>query len=291
MSIKTFVSVAVLMPLLYSCTPKPLDIEVQQKPGNLTISSVAFGTQSVFVSAGYSVETGFNLADTSEQNRSRITGMVVDSGIVTITELGQLPDTLRMCGSGLFGRTNLSLKPGAQYTLTVRDLKKGTAATATTTYLPAPSIERLQPEVIREGDVPAVKLHIKLNDIKPGEHFFIGYSTKTNIISSLTPLIAGMGSLQSFEAKQLELLNGSKAVNGVLEHTFTVDAVEIDTLTVQVGRIDEKYYKYLDAYKRTGYLLNQISGEPVNLPGNVNPGFGYFSLYTPYRTRFHLLEY
>jgi hypothetical protein len=291
MSIKTFVAIALLMPLIYSCTPKPLEIDVPQKPGNLTISSVAFGEKSVFISAGYSVESGFNLADTSEANRKNIPGMFVDSGLVTITRLGHLPDTLRMYGPGIFGSNKIQLTPYAQYILTVRDYKKNTAASATTTYLPAPSIARLQPEVTREGDVPTVKLHIKLTDIKPGEHFFIGYSTKTNIVSAITPLMAGLGSLQSFEARQLELLDGSKAVNGVLEHSFSVDAIEIDTLSIQVGQIDEKYYKYLDAYKRTGFLLNQISGEPINLPTNVNPGFGYFSIYTPHRARFHLLEY
>lgn len=291
MSIKAFIAIAFLMPLLYSCTPKPLEIDVPQKPGKLTISSVAFGEKSIFISAGYSVESGFNLADTSEKNRKTLPGIVVDSGLVTITRLGNLPDTLKMYSPGIYGRNNIQLMPYAQYILTVRDYKKGTAVSATTTYLPAPSIDRLQPEVIREGAAPTVKLHIKLSDIKPGEHFFIGYSTKTNVISAITPLIAGLGSLQSFEARQLELIDGTKAVNGVLEQTFTINAIETDTLTVQVSRIDEKYYKYLDAYKRTGFLLNQISGEPINLPTNVEPGFGYFSLYTPKRARFHLIEF
>ncbi|RYD56212.1 MAG: DUF4249 family protein [Sphingobacteriales bacterium] len=291
MSIKHYFSIALLIPLFFSCRPKPLDIEVAQKPGKLTISSVAFSEKSVFIAAGYSVESGFNLADTTEKNRQTLPGRVVDSGLVTITKLGCLPDTLKMYNPGIYGNNNLQLTPYAQYILTVMDYKKGTAVSATTTYLPAPSIQALKPEVIKTGSQPVVKLHIKLGDIKPGEHFFIGYSTKTNVISAITPLVAGLGAMQSFEARQLEMVDGSKAKDGMLEHSFTLDVKPTDTLTVQVAKIDDKYYKYLDAYKRTGYLLNQISGEPINLPTNVSAGLGYFALYAPQRTRFYLNEF
>lgn len=292
MFIKNVFSVLFLLPLLISCRPKPIDIEVPQKPGKLSISSVAFGDRSIFVSAGYSIEAAFDLADTSQERRKTLLPeLTVDSGLVTITELGHLPDTLKMYNPGLYGRNNLQLKPYAQYVLTVIDHRKGTAISATTTYLPRPQIEELQPEITRTEKDATVKLHIKLSDIKSGEHFFIGYSTNPNVISAMTPLLTGLGALQSFEAKQIELINGDKAVNGQIEHRFTLPVQATDTLVVQVGRIDEKYFKYLDAYKRTGFLLNQVSGEPINLPTNINPGLGYFSLYVPQRTRFYLNEF
>jgi hypothetical protein len=50
---------------------------------------------------------------------------------------------------------------------------------------------------------------------------------------------------------------------------------------VALSNIPKGYYEYLAAYKRSGNLLSQLTGEPVNLPTNVQGGYGYFALTKP----------
>ena len=35
----------------------------------------------------------------------------------------------------------------------------------------------------------------------------------------------------------------------------------------------------------TGYLVNQLTGEPVNLPSNMSNGYGYFTMHSSKRVR------
>ena len=103
------------------------------------------------------------------------------------------------------------------------------------------------------------------------------------------PAGQNMSAMATFEPKQLELLQSN--ATAALSHSFTIKASAGDTLVVQVCRVDGGYYKYLQAYKRTGYLINQLTGEPINLPTNVQTGYGYFALCKPNRYVFDMKEY
>jgi hypothetical protein len=100
-----------------------------------------------------------------------------------------------------------------------------------------------------------------------------------------------MSSLQVFEPKRLELLTDADAKGDIIDKSFELLVSPSDTVVVTVGKIENHYFKYLDAYKRTGYLINQLTGEPINLPTNISGGFGYFSLFVPQRKVFNLKEY
>ena len=80
-------------------------------------------------------------------------------------------------------------------------------------------------------------------------------------------------------------------VTGELTQQYTLKLSPRDTLIVQVARIDEGYFKYLQTYKRTGYLINQLTGEPINLPTNIQTGYGYFAIYKPHRYVFALQKH
>ena len=81
------------------------------------------------------------------------------------------------------------------------------------------------------------------------------------------------------------LYSSKDAVNNKLMKTITLSAAGSDTIDVEIAKIDGGYYKYLDAYIKTGYLVNQLTGEPVNLPSNMSNGYGYFTMHSSKRVR------
>lgn len=276
---------------LYSCRkPKPLTIDIPQRKDEPVIASTMPDDRTLLVSAGYSLDAITNIDDST--NNSRIPkSMLIDSGMVSISEAGGTARNLTKVSAGMYATTGLQLKEGSTYTLQVADYRKGVTATATTTYMPQPTRGQVVPAYMgdKNGDT-LFKLSVTIPDAQKGAHYFMGYTTTrqlrenvklfTQSPSQNTAAIAG------FEPKQIEMIQSN--VTGELTQQYTLKLSPRDTLIVQVARIDEGYFKYLQTYKRTGYLINQLTGEPINLPTNIQTGYGYFAIYKPHRYVFAL---
>ena len=282
MSINKILTLALIIPCFVACRPKPIDIEVPQAPPAITISSIAFDEHTVFVSAGYSINSCVGLNDTAASDSRTKSGipreMLVSGGLVTITEEGTLPDTLTEISTGLYASRKLHLKQGVQYTLMVKDLTKNVAATAQTIFFAKPAVDNAEQKIEMEGADTITKLHLQMSNVAQGDKYFVTYSTTAQVHNSLSTAIDKLPTIYNFSPKTLELLTGEDVVNGKLDKTISMKVNANDTLVVQVARIDNAYYQYLSAYKRSGFLINQLTGEPINLPTNITTGFGFFSL-------------
>ena len=64
-----------------------------------------------------------------------------------------------------------------------------------------------------------------------------------------------------------------------------------DTVALVLSNISKGYYEFLTAYQRAGGWFNQLSGEPINYPTNIEGGFGYFNAYYPDYRIFYLKDY
>jgi hypothetical protein len=287
---KTFFPAVLLAAVLFqSCKPKPIDIAVPQQQRKLAISSAMYDEHTLFVSAGYSVSSMQRLSDTTSEPGAApgSGGLTVNDGLVTITDAAGRTDTLPRVASGLYGNRDLRLSPGARYTLRVLDRATGIAASAETVYEPTPQVALLQPRVQRSATDTAVRLRYRLEGVQPGEYYFVSYTSVSVKGGGLAGKV-GLAALNAFEPRKLELISGSDALAGVLENEVPLFAKGSDSLYVHCGRIEKAYFEYLAAYKRSGNLVSQLSGEPVHLPANIRSGYGYFALYLPERRLFDL---
>ncbi|OSZ79172.1 hypothetical protein CAP35_13230 [Chitinophagaceae bacterium IBVUCB1] len=277
---------------LFSCRkPKPLDIAIPQRKDEIVLSSMLTDGNTLLVAAGYSVEAISNINEETA-NTTVPKNMLIDSGLVTLTPAGGGEAiTLTKVSAGMYGSRNMALQPGQRYTLRVTDLRKGLQATATTTLMPQPSACMVAPayQSTTAGDT-LYKLQIDIPDTYRGAQYFVSYTTsrqlRQNVKLFSQTASQNLSALTNFEPKQIELLQSDN--DGQLSRSISVRVSPRDTLIVQVARIDDGYYKYLQAYKRTGYLINQLTGEPINLPTNIEKGHGYFSLAKPYRFVFDM---
>lgn len=289
---KTLVIAATMLATtLYSCRPKPLDIEIEQTPPMLTLSSAAPDNHTVLVSAGYSITSLLNLNDTVNGSVKIPKEMLLHDAVLTITEAGGERDTLFAISDGLYGSRNLLLEHGATYTIDVYEKNKGHIATATTTYQALPEVTYSDPRLKRIKGDTTVTIDVDIKNAREGEYYFISYNTTALARKQLAQKTMDVSTLASFTPKQLTLINGTTHQNGNLEKKITMQVNSNDTLLIQTGRIDRAYFDYLTVYKKSGSLINQLTGEPINMPTNIIKGFGFFSLYAPVRKIFYLANY
>jgi hypothetical protein len=281
-----------LSSVLYSCQPKPLDIEVKQGPSMLTVSSAAVDNQTVVVSATYSINSLLGLEDSLKGKKKLPADMLLKDAVITLTGNNDQVDTLQYITPGLYGNRTLKLEPGANYTLNIHQAGKGLIGTAKTTYFPAPSVKLLRPEVRRSNEDTTVLLNLQLTDVAHEDYFFVSYYSSSNVQQHGPINYDNLEeSIASYNPRRLVLLSGADMRGGEIIKTFTIDGKPTDDLLVHIGKIDKAYYDYLVAYKKAGAYINQLTGEPINLPTNVVKGLGFFSLSTPVRSVFHLNNY
>lgn len=291
---KKIVFILVAATALYSCRkPKPLTIDIPQRKDQPVIASTMPDDRTLLVSAGYSLDAITNISDSNSNNKIP-KSMLIDSGMISIAEAGGTARNLTKLSAGMYATTGIQLKEGSTYTLQLADYRKGVTATATTTYMPQPARGQVTPTYIgdKNGDT-LYKLNVTIPDAKQGAHYFMGYTTTRQLRENVKLLTQSpsqnAAAIAGFEAKQIEMIQSN--VTGELTQQYTLKLSPQDTLIVQVARIDEGYFKYLQTYKRTGYLINQLTGEPINLPTNIETGYGYFAIYKPHRYVFALKKH
>lgn len=268
---------------LFGCRkPKPLDIEIPQSESKMVISSMIVNDHAIAVSAGYTVGTALDL-QTAAEDSSLPKDAFIDSAIITISSPEHSPVQLARAEQGLYITNDIDLVAGITYTLTVTDPKKNITATATTTYIPNNKNIGVASEFSTANGDSILKLNVTVDNANSDDRYFVSYGSLSQLRAAAFvkdhSTKSKLKALASFEPKRIQLIDNNMLKQDKLEHSFSIRSALKDTMIIQVAHIDQAYYKYLTAYKRTGYFINQITGEPIDLPTNIQTGYGYFALF------------
>ncbi len=265
-----------------SCKPKPIDIEPPQSGSEITISSATPDAHTIYVSAGYSISSMRRLIDTSTLSdyKSLPDEMLIRDGLVLLRADDGRADTLHALAPGLFGRKDLELQPGMGYSLIVEDRARQKQATAHTVFMPKPEQDTMFVfRRIGKSRDTLSRLHLSLPAARPGDRIVVCYNTAAAMRRERRLLNRDFSALYDFQPRRLEILRVPDSARNGFRTDLTLQVEPRDTVLVQVSAADPGFSAYLEAYKRGGSLFSQLSGEPVNLQGNVRQGYGYFSMY------------
>jgi hypothetical protein len=271
-----------------SCRPDPIDIDVKPAQEKLVICSQIIPNNVMVVGLTRSfspLDSGGN-QDTLQNNfLSRI---LVPDAIVTVTHPGGT-DTLYMLTPGIYASLNVLLEDYGTYVVHAKDPSTNEEITATTELLPRERFDSIQPFVrLVDGDSAAF-IHYELTDISSLEDFYVAcYYRKSQFTSSFD--------LSNYFSRGTNELNGFDLItdadfdqHGKLVRDQQLFNVSLqDTIACTISHITKGYYEFLTAYKRSSSLFNQLSGEPINYPTNVEGGYGYFNAHIP-DVRFFLM--
>jgi hypothetical protein len=286
--------ISALLAILFaaSCTPEPIDIDIAQAPVKLVVTSQVVPGQIMVVglTRSFSALSNGGNADTISDNF--LDSVLVENAIVTVDHPGGT-DTLYMITPGIYASINVLLTNYGIYTLRARDVVMNLEITATTQLMPQVVPDSVTPYFEYLTNDTNLFVHYELTDIPGEENFYVVnfYRNNNDTGASLDPntyFAQGQNKLTSFDL----ITDTDFDQNGRLVRNREMTEVGYnDTIAVTVSHISKGYYEFLTAYKRSGSLINQLTGEPINFPSNVQGGYGYFNAHIPTVRIFELPDY
>ncbi|MDQ3111053.1 MAG: DUF4249 domain-containing protein [Bacteroidota bacterium] len=276
---------------LFSCQPKPIDIDVPPAEERLVIASQVLPNSIMVIGLTRSFSPLDPAGHEDTLQNDFLDRILVPDGIVTVTHPSGT-DTLYMVTPGIYASINVLLVDYGTYTIHAKDPATGLEVTATTELLPGVSFDSIQPyKQVVEGDtVPFI--HYELSDYgAASDYYVVCYYRKSQDTSAFD--LNNYFSQGSNELNAFDLITDQDFdEQGKLSRNNQLyDVSNTDTIAVTVSHITKGYYEFLSAYKRSSSLFNQLSGEPINYPTNVEGGYGYFNTHFPEVRIFELINY
>ena len=272
-----------ILTFVTACTKtKPLIINLPETEQKLAISSVVIPGNILAVSVSYSFSALKNAKDSMGNNVFDSTlyqQFLVSHALVTISYNGKT-DTLSKLAPGIYASAGVLQLVNANYTLNVYDSATQLRVFANSTMLQKVNFDSLYFEKERTATDTTLKVHFSVADNLSEENYYM--VSYYNTVAS--PIYNSVFSNPNKNKFVLVELYSDKVVevNGKIKvdkNFFILD--ENDTLIIELANISKGYYEFLSAYKKSDQLIYQLLGEPVNLPTNINIGYGYFSTFNP----------
>ncbi len=251
---------------LVSCELFELPIKVDPADEALVISSVMINdeTMIVTVTRSFSPLSGRSVNSLEEDLIASL--FVLDGRVLVSNSLTS--DTLPALGiPGFYGGESPESAAESLIHLSVYDSTTGLSVQATA--------KRMEPITIDTATYDRVhRLHVWIDDpVGPNYYALHVYNVPV-----------GGDELDSLFFRDSDLLLHSAvftdrvAQNGQLSRQIALDpGIAGDSVIVVLSNIEEGYYRFLDARRRTGGLIASLANEPINAPTNITGGYGYFS--------------
>jgi hypothetical protein len=279
--------VTVFSMCLFACKPKPIRIKVPQQDPKLSVFTYGIPDGGIIVVI---TKTFTSFIDPNKLGDDT-TGTVTDLYLVaharaTINYNGNI-DTLQNLGDGAYlTPLNFQFLTYQNYQLEVYD--STTKQTISANSIMQPNID-FASIIVSKSTNPndtSFTFDYSFKDDKTMENYYMINVSDVNAETSFNINSSFKGKSKS----HLELLNDQTAQlidlpntnESLLKGSFTISTLKYDlnardTLIMSISAVDKKYYEFLSIYKRNGSILNQLTGEPINLPSNIKNGYGYFS--------------
>jgi hypothetical protein len=282
-----------LFPLVYSCSPEPIDIVLPPFESKLVIATQIIPQQFMVVGVSRSfsaLDNAQNNGDSASQNF--LDSLAVTRALVTISYSGRI-DTLFLVQPGIYVSLNTLQVDYGVYTLMVRDSSTGQSISSTSTILPKVAFTNVFPVLQKTEKDTSIRVEYSFTD-RPGEDNW--YVVNFYIKKSGEDTHFDLNAFNSIGSSQLlsnfELLSDKTFEQDTFKSTSILyEASPSDSIAISISNISEGYFQFLNAYKKSGNFFNQITGEAINYPTNIINGYGYFNTHYPDIKVFDLKNY
>lgn len=280
MSKKVFaVTITFVAVFIASCLPPSIDIDVTPAPPKLCIASLVLGNNGIVVGLTRSYSPLEKNPDADSLSDDLIEQILVTGATVTVS-YGAQTDTLYEVTPGVYSNLFTTITEGETYTLRAYDPQMNLNCQAVTVMRPDIELDTVWPSIVRNSPDTMVYFHYRLYDNTATENYYVVNFIK-KVQGDSTFDINNVFAAGSNEVlTEFELLDDQAFQNGVLEkdvHVFSAE--QHDTIAVSVSEISKGYYEFLSAMKRSSSIFNQLTGEPITYPSNVEGGHGYFTMH------------
>jgi hypothetical protein len=262
-----------------SCLPPSIDIDVEPAPPKLCIASVVMGNNGIVIGLTRSYSPLQQNPNQDSLSDDLIEQILVTGATVTIS-YGAQTDTLFEVSPGIYTNITTTITEGETYTLRAYDPQMNLSCQAVTMMRPEVALDTVWPSIDRTTADTMIFFHYRLYDNTATENYYVvNFIKKVQGDSTFdinTIFAAGSNEVLT----EFELLDDQAFTNGLLEkdvHVFSAE--QHDTIAVTVSEVSKGYYEFLTAMKRSASIFNQLTGEPITYPSNVEGGHGYFTMH------------
>ncbi|MCB0395137.1 MAG: DUF4249 family protein [Flavobacteriales bacterium] len=282
----------IAMILLSGCRPEPLEILLDQHEPRPVVASHIIPEKELAVGLTRSFSPLSKPLEGDEVRPDFLDEILIRDAVVTVSYLGQT-DTLRMVSPGVYVSDLTLVYDHGDYQLNVYDPSTGDRVSALSTMLPKVEFDTVYPVIQRlPGDTTIHVSYTISDDPSTDNWYVIAYYNKTDANAAPNLDLSDYFTRGSNQLRDVDLLSDKLFENGKYEATVQLENIGLqDTIAVVLSNISEGYFSFLHAYKKSGNILNQITGEPINYPTNVVGGYGYFNTHNPDARIFDLNGY
>ncbi|MGQ0827279.1 MAG: DUF4249 family protein [Bacteroidota bacterium] len=289
---RTFLFILIIL-LIGGCIPDPIDIDVSPSEPRLVVSSYIIPQKIMTVLLTKSFSPLEPLSNQDSISQDEIDKILVSNAFVTVAYNNRV-DTLKMLTAGIYVSTNTLLLDYGTYTLYAYDPSTGLSIIAVTNLLPQVKFDTLYPSIVKNPGDTVVSINYEISDNLNEENYYVGnFILKQPSKGANLDISSYFGSGSNKILSVFDLLNDASFTDGKLIKTMVISPLvkSSDTVAVELANISKGYYEFLTAYKRSSKLMNQLTGEPINYPSNVQNGYGYFNAHYPDGKIFFLKNY
>jgi hypothetical protein len=271
-----FINILILT--LYSCTPKPLDIKLEQQEPRLVVSSQIFPNSIMIVS----VTKSFGALDYSDEdttnNQDFMNQIFVNNAIVNITYDGITDQLFAIPNApGFYASISTPQITKKEYKLDIYDPETQLTAKSSSIMMEQVKFDTVWSERSNEGDSIDVKVHVEFTDPADELNWYV-----LNFYAVNNDTLSQGGKLYNRTADEVTVLLDDASFNGgKFIGDKTMYQWSSDTIIASISNISQGYYNYLLARKKGGDFISQTLGEPINYPSNIEGGYGFFTTHFP----------
>ncbi len=262
-----------------SCIPDTIDIDVTPADPELCIASLVLGNNGIVVGLTRSYSPLESSPNEDTLSSELIDRILVANATVTIS-YGSQTDTLYEISPGIYSNLFTTITEGETYTLRAYDPLMSLNVWAVTTMQSSIALDTVYPHISRTAEDTIVYFKYKMFDNTVTEDYYVVNFVKKVQGDSVFDINSVFAAGSNEVLTEFELYDDQAFENGVLDRDIAVlSAGQTDTVAVTVSAISKGYYEFLTALKRSSSVFNQLTGEPITYPSNVEGGHGYFTMH------------
>ena len=267
---------------LFSCRPKPIDINVKPAEVKLVVFTQVIPNNVMIVTLTKSFSP---LAGNTSDNLS---ALLVTGATVQIKSNNQTYDCLEVNPGVYVSVATSSFTAGQVYDLVA--ISGADTVTSTSTMLSKVDFTNVLPSVQKLAADTNVFVDFTFNDISGISNWYLVnfYKKETNA--------GGIDASNYFENGSNNLVKSillsDKEFSGTYQSKIQLDDLKWnDSIVVTLSNINEKYFNFLGYRIGGGGVFTQLNLEPISYPTNINNGYGFFNTFYPDIKFFDLSQY
>jgi hypothetical protein len=267
--------------LFFSCQPDEKVIPFPQQELKWVINSRITEEGSLWVGVSYSLPPDYSNRGGSVVDL--LESMMIEGLQVEIEHLGQAR-ILTESARGLYVLQQAGLEAGNTVEVTVKDPSGKVKLQATSVVQDLPGVEGVDAYGVRRGADTLFKMQAKIAKPVAAEGWYVLSLSRTSDLRKFQtgsrPTLGTILTDRNITDKRAFLIRSSDYPGDSILIQKEIPWLNAsDTLIVHVSRIEKPYFVFLEAVLRSSGWFQQLLGDAVNYPGNVQGGLGYFTLH------------